>query len=83
MTAYDVISNMGVTISMIEKISGMIDEMPNGYEVRKMDIRTGRMKQVISIYPKHPWTDGTIRPIYDGGWKACDYNVTVYLNTRI
>lgn len=83
MTAYDVISDMGVTTDMIEDMRGIVGEMPNGCEVKKLNIVTGRLRQAIKIYPKVPWTDGTVRPVYEGGWGACDYNVTVYLNTRI
>lgn len=83
MTAYDVLASIGVTADMIEEIRGVVDEMPHGYELNKLNIKTGKMQQVIEIYPKHPWTDGTIRPVYGGDWKCCDYNVSVYLNTRI
>jgi hypothetical protein len=83
MTAHDVLTNLGVKPNMIEMVLGEIDEMPIGYELKKKDIKTGKMVQVIEIFPNHKWTDGTIRPIYCGSWKSCDYNVTVYLNTRV
>lgn len=83
MTAYEVLTGLGVTVGMVEEINGIVDEMPLGYQLKKLDIKTGRMLQAIKIYPNQKWTDGTVRPVYDGGWKSCEYNVTAYLNTRI
>lgn len=83
MTVYEVLEGLGVKVGMVEDMLGTVAEMPHGYELQKRDIKTGNMLQAIKIYPKQKWTDGTIRPVYDGGWKSCDYNVTVYLNARV
>lgn len=84
MDAIEALRNIGVTDEMIVEISGTIADMPHGYDLKKTNIKTGQMVQVICIYPNQPWSDGTCRPIYGiSGWDPEKYNVRVYLNTRV
>jgi sulfur carrier protein ThiS len=84
MTIRDILPELGISEDMIVKVNGDIDALiDKGYALRKQNILTGDMIQVVDVYPNVDWTDGTCRPTYGlGGWET-GRGANIYLNTRI
>ena len=74
----DVLPQLGINDNMIEDVIGNLQlSVDKGYEIRKQDIRTYDAIQMVTIYPKVDWTDGTCRPAYITGYVAVTLNVKI------